>query len=300
MNRLVIFLFSILLLASCGQSYEEKQAITRKQRAELRRQDSLALKVAVLPTLDCLPIFLAKDHGFFDTQHVDVHLRLWNAQMDADTALLGGSIEGAVTDLVRAERMQRRGVALDYVTSTNAYWQLISNRMARIRELKQLSDKMIAMTRYSATAYLADLAVDSAKPKYDVFRVQVNDVSVRLHMLLNNEMDAVLLTEPQATTARLCKNPVLMDSRDKNLHLGVIAFRRASMRDARRRQQLKAFIKAYDAACDSLNHSGLRSYASLIRKYCGADDKTIRSLPGIRFEHARKPRLHDIEKARNY
>ena len=62
---------------------------------------------------------------------------------------------------------------------------------------------MIAITRYSATDYLATLAIDSVHPKYDVYRVQINDVNIRLKMLLNNEMDAVLLSEPQATRARL-------------------------------------------------------------------------------------------------
>ena len=37
----------------------------------------------------------------------------------------------------------------------------------------------------------------------EVFKVQINDVALRLQMLLNNEMDAMLLTEPQATTARI-------------------------------------------------------------------------------------------------
>lgn len=43
-------------------------------------------------------------------------------------------------------------------------------------------------------------------------------------MLLNNEIDALVFTEPQATTARLYKNAVLADSRDLNTNLGVIAF----------------------------------------------------------------------------
>ena len=81
------------------------------------------------------------------------------------------------------------------------------------------------MARYSATDYLTDLAIDSGKPKYDVYRVQINDVQIRLRMLLNNEMDAMLLPEPQATKARLEQHVLLMDSRDKNLQLGAIAFR---------------------------------------------------------------------------
>ena len=300
MKYFCAFLTALILVASCGQSYDEKQRITKAERAKQKTEDSLALKVAVLPTLDGMPIFLAKERRLFDTLHVDVRLRRWNAQMDGDTALIGGSIEGAVTDLVRAERIKKRGTPLTYVAATNAYWQLVSNRLARVKELKQLSDKMIAMTRFSATNYLADLAVDSAKPKYDVFRVQINDVQIRLRMLLNNEMDAMLLTEPQATTARLYRHPVLMDSRDKGIRFGVIAFRTAALRDARRRKQIQTFIKAYDMACDSLNERGLQHYSDLIMKYCGADKKTVKALPKMHFEHAAKPRIQDILRAQKY
>jgi putative lipoprotein len=297
MKYLCTLFTALVLIASCGQSYDEKQRLSKAEKARLKTEDSLALKVAVLPTLDGMPIFLAKERRLFDTLNVDVRLRRWNAQMDCDTALIGSSIEGSVTDLVRAERIKKRGTPLTYVAATNAYWQLVSNRLARVKELKQLSDKMIAMTRFSATDYLADLAIDSAKPKYDVFRVQINDVHIRLRMLLNNEMDAMLLTEPQATTARLYRHPVLMDSRDKGLRFGVIAFRTAAMRDVRRRKQIQAFIKAYNMACDSLNEKGLQHYSDLVMKYCGADKKTIKALPKMSFEHAVKPRSQDILRA---
>ena len=297
MKYLCTLFTALVLIASCGQSYDEKQRLSKAEKARLKTEDSLALKVAVLPTLDGMPIFLAKERRLFDTLNVDVRLRRWNAQMDCDTALIGSSIEGSVTDLVRAERIKKRGTPLTYVAATNAYWQLVSNRLARVKELKQLSDKMIAMTRFSATDYLADLAIDSVKPKYAVFRVQINDVHIRLRMLLNNEMDAMLLTEPQATTARLYRHPVLMDSRDKGLRFGVIAFRTAAMRDVRRRKQIQAFIKAYNMACDSLNEKGLQHYSDLVMKYCGADKKTIKALPKMRFEHAVKPRSQDILRA---
>jgi len=122
---------------SCGQSYEEKKRLSKAERAEQQRADSLALKVAVLPTLDCMPIYVAKERGFFDSLRVDVRLRCFNAQMDCDTALMRERVEGSVSDLIRTERMQRRGTALRYVAATNAYWQMISNRLARIKEVKQ-------------------------------------------------------------------------------------------------------------------------------------------------------------------
>lgn len=285
MKRSLIYIFLLMLLCACGQSYEEKQAMTRAERAKQRRQDSLALKVAVLPTLDCMPIYLAKAHGFFDADGLDVRLRMWNAQMDCDTALTGGSIEGAVTDRKRVEYMESKGTALTILGSTNAYWQLISNRTARVKNVRQLGDKMVAMTRHSATDFLTDEALKGVKTTATVFRVQINDVTIRLQMLLNNEMDAMWLTEPQATTARLKKNPVLKDSRQMKQQLGVVAFRTDALKDKRRQQQMAKFVKCYNAACDSLNAKGLQHYADLITTYCKTDGETVDSLPQLKFTH---------------
>lgn len=285
MKKLVIYIFAFLLLTACGQSYEEKQKMTRAEHARLKTQDSLALKVAVLPTLDCLPVYLAKVHNMFDTLGVSVHLRMLNAQIDCDTALIGGSIEGAVTDIKRVEQMRKKGIKLSVLGNTNAYWQLIANRTARLKDVKQLGDKMVAMTRYSATDYLTDRVLKNVKTSANVFRIQINDVNVRLQMLLNNEIDAVWLSEPQATTARLYNNPVLKESRDFGGNLGVVAFRSHALTDQYRKKQVALFVKAYNAACDSINQYGLEHYKDLIKKYCDTEDKTVKALPKIKFIH---------------
>lgn len=304
MNKARILIYTLLILAtvtvcfaSCGQSYDEARRLSRAEQARLRRADSMALKVGVLPTLDCLPMFVAKDRELFDTA-VDIRLKAYNAQIDCDEALRKGRLEGNVTDLVRALRLRQQGVDIDFTSSTNAYWQLLSNRKARIKQLKQLGDKMIAMTRYSATALLADYAVDSVRLNSEmVFRVQINDVNLRLKMMLNNEMDAALLPEPQATTARLYKNPVLMDSRDKDMRFGLITFTNKALKDKRRKRQIDAFIRGYNTACDSINKYGIKNYAPLIEKYCGADARTVAALPALKFSHIAKPRQKDVDRA---
>lgn len=285
-------------LLSCGPSYDETKRLSRQERQRLMREDSLALKVAVMPTLDCLPLYVAKERALFDTARADIRLKRFAAQMSCDEALKSGRVEGGVTDVVRALRMKSGGLELDFLASTGAYWQLISSRKARIKEIKQLRDKMVAVTRYSATALLADCATDSAKLKREeVFRVQINDVPLRLRMLLNNEMDAALLPEPQATAARLYKNPVLMDSRDKDMRLGLIVFNAKAMNDKRRKAQLDVFVKGYNAACDSLNKFGTSRYAEIITKYCHADAKTVAALPRLRFTPIEPPREKDVARA---
>ena len=300
MKKTMIALLATLLLVACGQSYEETKRITRQQRREAARKDSAALKIAVLPTLDCLPLFVAQQEQLLDTLNGGVRLKMYQAQMDCDTALERHRVEGMVTDLVRAMRLNDKGTKIRYVAVTGAYWQLIANRLSRIRQIKQLNDKMIGMTRFSATDLLSKRVADSVKLNEEhLFKIQLNSLNVRMQMLQNNEIDAVWLTEPQATMARLYKHPVIFDSRSTGLQLGVIAFREQEMRRQARGRQLQLLVEAYNKACDLINEKGVKHYKKLIMDRCQVRAAVVDSLPSdLRFEHARGPRQQDMEEVR--
>ena len=296
MKQLVTTIVCLLLLAACGQTYEKSKRIARENRREAARKDSAALKVAVMPTLDCLPLFVAQHYALFDTINGGVRLKFYMAQMDCDTAIQRGRVEGTVSDLVRAKYMEQKGLKLRYVTVTNAYWQLITNRNSRIRQLKQLDDKMVAMTRFSLSDMLTDRAVDSAKLQDErVFRVQINDVNVRLQMLQNNEMDALWFTEPQATAARNMKHHSVFDSRKIVKQPGVLVFREKEMRRQARAKQLQLFVQAYNQACDTINKLGIHHFRDLMVSQFHVKRETVDSLPkNLKFSHARGPLQQDV------
>ena len=296
MKKLIPMIVVLVLLVACGQSYEETKRITREQRREAWRKDSAALKIAVMPTLDCLPLFVAQQYELFDSANGGVRLKVYQAQMDCDTAVQRGRVEGFVTDLVRAMRIDKQGVKMRYVAATNAYWQLVTNRNARIRQLKQLDDKMVAMTRFSATDLLTDCARDSVKLLPErVYKVQINDLNVRMQMLLNNEIDALWLPEPLATQARVMKHPVVLDSRDVKMQLGVMAFRDKEMQRKERAKQLALFTQAYNQACDSINKYGVAHYRNILTSRIKMKSSVVDSIPqDIRYQHARAPRQQDM------
>lgn len=292
----VILFMVLLVFASC---HSREQSEGEKGDGTNSAVDDKTLTVGVLPTLDCVPFYVAESLHLFDQQEADVKLRRYQAHLDCDQSLVQKELDGAISDLVRAERLQAKGVALDYLIATDTYWLLITNRLARVNELKQLGDKMIAITRYSATDYLGNLAVDSAKPQNTVFRVQVNDVDVRLKMLQTNAMDAVLLTEPQATAAQKGRHPVLMDSREKGVHFGVFAFRKESTGLAAKKQTVEGMLRAYNQACDSINTYGLAHYADIVKRECHIDDSVLVALPRITYRHAAPPNDKDVQTARS-
>lgn len=266
--------------------------------------DTLALCVAVMPTLDCLPIYVAAESGLFERESLSVSLVPFTAHMDCDTAIAGGTVHAMPTDLVRAEQLVLQGTPLRYVAATDLQWQLLTAKTARIKKLQQMDDKMVAMTRYSATAMLADHLVDSARLQTErVFRIQVNDVLVRLNMMETGVIDAMLLPEPQATVARALGCNMLYDSGADSMAMGVVAFSENALKDTLRRQQMAAFIRACDAACDSINTLGLTHYLSLIASRCHVTEAMADSMAKQhppRYAHALPPRQRDIERAREW
>ena len=289
----------VAVLAACGDDREARQRLGWAERIRLIREDSAALKIAVMPTLDCLPVWVAKEAGIFDSLGLDARMRVVKSQMDVDQLLRKGKVEGAVTDLVRGQRLKRQGTELDYVAATDARWTLVANRNARIKTLKQLDDTMVAMTRFSATAWLTDKVNDSVKLKAErVYQVQINDVDLRLAMLLGNEMDAAWLPEPHATVALAYRNVRLTDSRQAGLHPGVIGFRAELKGDSTRERQISLFLKAYDMACDSITRRGTAHFAALMeRKWKLRKGMAGKVSKDYRFPKAAPPKQEEIEKA---
>lgn len=275
-----------LLTLSCSGDKNAKST----ERQELPA-DSAQLRIAVTPTLDCLPVCVASERGFFEEANLDVRLLPYVAQMDCDTALQRGHANGIVSDLVRVHQMNAQGDSLHIITATDAHWQLLTDTSAHITTLSQLDDHMLAMTRFSATHLLSDKMVDSAGIDPDrVFLIQVNDLNVRLRMLRTGIMPALFLPEPQASKARSTNGRVLMDTREHDYRLGVVAFRRS----AATAHNITSFMQAYDKAVDSLNVHGIGRYKEIAERWCDIDRVAADSLKGTQFSHATAPRQSDV------
>lgn len=270
-----------------------------KEQSGVEKPSKQNIVIATLPTEDCLPLFLAHDHGMFSKAGLNVELKQFNAALDIDTALIGGSVDYAVSDLIRTERLKKKGVSIEYFSSLPSYWWFVTNKKARIKTLSQLSDKMIAMTRYSATDELSQIASEKGKLKERCYFIQINDINLRLQMLLNNEMDAMLLPQPQAAIAKSDNHPVLMSSDTLSAKYGALVYRKNKNNKYIDIDKQNIFKKVYQEACDSINKYGEQNYYDIFFKYMGLKNpEIVKTLPKIR--HGIKAiEQKDIEKARN-
>ena len=174
----------------------------KKEVASKEVEDSTALRIAVLPTMDCLPFYVAKECGLFDSIGVKVNLVTFKAAMDADTAFCNKMVDGNVTDLVKASIWRGAGDSIKLVLANDLQLYLITAKQARIRSVESVKEKIIALTRNSSADFVADRILESVKlGSEELNKPQINNIALRAQMTDQNQYDGAILPEPYASVS---------------------------------------------------------------------------------------------------
>ncbi|MBR6032955.1 MAG: ABC transporter substrate-binding protein [Bacteroidaceae bacterium] len=252
MKQILLAIIATIMLASCSERQEATQS-----EADSTGIDTTILRVAVMPTMSCLPVYYAERSGLADSLGLDIELLRYQAQLDIDTAIIGGHVDIAFTDLIRTVRLSKQ-VALTPFASCDEPLSLISLKTKRVKRINQMKEQMIAISRLSATDYWCDHVLDSTRTSYDdIYRPQINDVRLRAEMLRQGLIDAAMLGEPFATWMMMLGHKRLFLSGGKQPQL----YAWAACSSATKQQQ-QAFRKLLDEAIGQLDKE---SEAALLR-----------------------------------
>lgn len=246
MNR-IITLFSIVLVLLSACSRKEATTIQTKEKA-----DSSQLVFAILPTLDCLPFYIAAKQHIYDSLGIHVNVVIYRSQMDAEQSVSKGKSEGCATDMFRVGLLQTQKVPIRFLFTTNREWQLVANKVLRISNIGQINDRMIGITRNSTIDYLCDFVISHLKSNNQILRAQINSITVRLQMLENNQIETAFLPQPMAFIARKHGHTILPLT--NNLSKGFCGFAISSslMKSPEYKNKIHLFLKGYNIAVQKL------------------------------------------------
>lgn len=164
--------------------------------------DSMVIHIAVLPTEECQPFYVAQQRGLYDSLGVVVQLDTFLAAMDADTAFMNNQVQLLVSDSLKARylnRITKKDSIISIITDTLRL-SMMTGKPTRIKSINSLKEKIIAVTRNSAIDYFADQTMDKANIKREYLnRPQINNIALRADMLNLNQYDGAILPEPYAT-----------------------------------------------------------------------------------------------------
>ena len=296
MKHFISFLLSILMLASCAQKQEAMLSV-----AETKQADSLALHVALMPTLGCLPIYYAQLTGITDSLDLDIRLLRYSAQMDIDTAITRGHADIAYTDIIRAIRLSD-SISLSSVFAIDEPLTMVAQKGEKIKKMSQMIEKMVAICRLCATDYWCEKMIDSAKISQDsIYKPQINDVKLRGKMMCTGLLEGAMLEEPYASWAIMAGNKKLERTKENSFQFAVWVIADSLKKDNRKKEQIRKFISAYKIAVENINK---KLYADSLRSILLKEYKLpagiVDSLKLSPFKKPIAPQKKDIEEAINW
>ncbi len=236
------FLGLIGLFGSCGQTEKVKMDT-----------DSTALKLGVLPTMECLPFYYADSIGIFDSLGIDVKLVTFEAAMDADTAFVNGCIDGIVTDLVKECIWRGNGDTAHVAMVGDLRLWLVTAPKARLLKAESIKEKIIGITRHSSVDYFADKILESVKlQSTELNKPQINNLRLRGLMVDQDQYDGAILPEPYASEAVARGAKRLTGTEDVKLTNLLCVLFNDSVSQVRK-DEIQKIRKAYDMAVLALN-----------------------------------------------
>lgn len=227
-NKLIITAVLGVLCACQGGSFSND-----KEATDSTAVDS-SLHIAIIMTAEADSLMGMDCARWIDSLGIDVTVDTFYSAMDADTAFLKGHAHMLMTDSVKVEYLKKvmkemsaqgadaqnekktaegKGAAakgadaqdggkdsIIVLHNSTLTLSLITTKSSRIKNIKSLKDKIIAVTRNSAVDYTADKIMTKAQmPLEALNRPQINDLKLRKQMLMLGQYDGAILPEPYAT-----------------------------------------------------------------------------------------------------
>ena len=227
--------------------------------------DSTALHLALVPTMDNLPLYYAQETGIFDSLGLNIELLTYSSAMDCDTAFTNGETDGVVSDIVKANIWRSNGDSVKVVMGTDLNLFLMSTHSSRIKSVNNIKEKIMAITRNSALDYMADKVMEHIKlPLLQLNKPQINDIALRCKMTDQNQYDGAFLPEPYAMEAENNGAHRLISSSELIGNLSAVIFHDSIV--SKRNDDIRKLVEGYDIAVKRLNTLNERCDKDMIYK----------------------------------
>ena len=247
-----------------------------------KSHDSIAydLRVAVLPTLEALPIYYAKQAGICDSLGIVIDILPYVAQFDCDTALLHNAVDVCMMDRTRFADYTRKGHRLSAQLKIDARYALVASKELGAKRVNDLNNRTIAISRHSgAEVFCLHVLTQAGMKREDVHFPQINDLWLRADMLTNRQVEAAVLPYLQAYWAVLNGHQILKE--DAVLPEASMQF--VYPRNSKKVQQITLLAKAYELAKAEIENNDLSICRDiLIQEYnlpAAQTDSIIKKLP---------------------
>lgn len=239
-----LLLISMLLSACAVNATSEKQS----------------LKVAVLPIIDSLPMYVALEEGYFEKYDLMVELVPVGSAPERDQLIAAGQVDGMINELLSTMMNNREETSVQVVryaraaTSDTPLFSILASQQSGITNLDDLKGEKIGISEGTVIAYLTDRLLQlEGFTAEEIQTVAVPKIPDRMALLGSGELPAAMMPEPLSTLLALQGAKIVLDDTSHpEISYSTITFRKAVIDE--KPKAVSAFLMGIEDAVEAINN----------------------------------------------
>lgn len=237
------------LLAACGGIVPPPEATSAPA----------TIRVAVLPVMDALPLYVAQRQGYFSAHNIDLQLVPVASAPERDQLMQAGQIDAMINEITSTLFFNQHEVRVIIVrfarvpTPEHAQFRILASKDSGIQDVSGLKGAEIAVSDGTVIAYLTDrlLQAEGFAPG-DIRTVAIPKISDRLAALANGTVPAATIPEPAASAAIAGGAVSILDDRAHPEYSGsVLSFSAEFVQT--QPEAVRGFLAAWEQAAHDIN-----------------------------------------------
>lgn len=252
---MLAILIPALLLSACGSLASQAQPVT--------------LKIAVIPVIDTLPMFVAQAEKLYEKYNIKVELVPVASAPERDQLLLAGQVDGTLNEtlavmLFNKEKIQLQAVRYGLMASEGSgHFFILASGKSGISDVSGLKGVEIGISQGTIIDYVTTRLLEAhGFSANDIKTIAVPKIPDRMALLASGELKAAVMPDPLAALAiKQGAKVILDDSTNPMLGASVISFRKQVLDE--HPEAIKSFLQAIEDAVTLIN-SNPAKYSNIL------------------------------------
>jgi NitT/TauT family transport system substrate-binding protein len=217
------------------------------------------LKIAVLPILDTLPMYVAQQEGMFDKHGVKVEFVPVQSAAERDQVIAAGQADGMINDPVSVQLYNKDKIQVQVVryaetaTPERVMFRLVAAGNSNIQDVEGLKNVPIGISEGTVIEYMTERLLEAQGfTQQEINKIAVPKMGDRMALLGTGELQAAMLPEPQSSLAiQKGARPILDDTTKPEISYTTYTFRKPVIDN--NPDAIRAFLAAIEEAIALIN-----------------------------------------------